>query len=551
MKYRVQEFRSVQRGRTYKYLWLGYSYRNDKGTPTFKCLYNLTSLPEAVVQNIKLALSFDGQVASQAEQVEFISSTPIGAEAVAFHFAEQLGIVDALHCLPELYRKLVLSLVLDRVVEAFPHSRKSLFENMPGSGLARVCGLDNEDLKLQRMYYALDHLFPRQDTIEQYLFKRSCPDRSRMFLYDITSSYFEGNACALAAFGYNRDNKKGKKQIVIGLLADNNGCPISVEVFEGNTSDQSTVLDRIDSMRRKFGIEEMIFIGDRGMLTRARRNDLTAEEYKKIRYITALGRKEFLKFVEDDKHPLQLSLFDREKLIEVEHEGIKYVLSYNPDLEERNRKDREAMMEKTENHLKGIANSVLKGRLCKEKLIAKRLFSKVDKWECAKFFEVEYGERSFSYRRRDDLIESYGAMDGFYVFTTDAVELNAEETRAEYRRLQEVEQAFRTMKSTDIFMRPIRLWNTERVKAHIFICMLAYMIVWKTRKELAEFLKPENELQTSIQTAWQTLAEIQIGKIKIGERIHEQLSQPENTCKKLLRLAGMTMSKIGKRFLCV
>ena len=164
---------------------------------------------------------------------------------------------------------------------------------------------------------------------------------------------------------------------------------------------------------------------------------------------------------------------------------------------------------------------------------------------------MEYGERSFSYRRRDDLIESYGAMDGFYVFTTDAVELNAEETRAEYRRLQEVEQAFRTMKSTDIFMRPIRLWNTERVKAHIFICMLAYMIVWKTRKELAEFLKPENELQTSIQTAWQTLAEIQIGKIKIGERIHEQLSQPENTCKKLLRLAGMTMSKIGKRFLCV
>ena len=551
MKYRVQEFKSVQKGRTYTYTWLGYSYRNEKGTPTFKCLYNLTALPEGVIQNIKYALSFDGQVTNQLDQVEFVNAVPIGAEAVAFHFAEELGIVNALDCLPELYKKLVLSLILDRVVEAFPHSRKSLFENLPGSGLSRVCDLDDEELKLERMYYALDHLHPQQNTIEQYLFKRNHSDRSRMFLYDITSSYFEGNSCALEAFGYNRDHKQGKKQIVIGLLADNNGCPISVEVFEGNTSDQTTVLGRINSIREKFGIDEMVFIGDRGMLTKARRNDLTANEYQKIKYITALGRDEFVQFVEDDKHPLQLSLFDRTKLVEVEYEGIRYVLSYNPDLEERNHNDRDKMIEKTEKLLKTIESSVLKGRLCKEKLIAKRLFSKVNKWKCAKFFEIEYGERRFSYRRKDELIESYRAMDGFYVFTSDVLEMDAEETRTEYRRLQEVEQAFRTMKSTDIFMRPIRLWNTERVKAHIFVCMLAYMIVWKARKELADFLKPENKLQISIQTAWQTLAEIQIGKIKIGDNIHEQLSQPEGQCKKLLKLAGLTIAALSKKFLHV
>ena len=142
MKYRVQEFKSVQKGRTYTYTWLGYSYRNEKGTPTFKCLYNLSTLPEGVIHNIKYALSFDGQVSNPVDHVEFINAVPIGAEAVAFHFAEELGIVNALDCLPELYKKLVLSLILDRIVEAFPHSRKSLFENLPGSGLSRVCDLD-------------------------------------------------------------------------------------------------------------------------------------------------------------------------------------------------------------------------------------------------------------------------------------------------------------------------------------------------------------------------------------------------------------------------
>ena len=549
MKYRVQQFKKTQHGKIYHYSWIGYSYRTAKGTPTFKRVASLAGLPPEAVKAISNSLSSNGESSDTNIKVEFLSAIPLGAEAVAHHFADELGILDALACLPERDRKVVLALILDRVVEAFPHSRKSLFENLPGSGLSRVCGLDDEDIKLEQMYYALDHLFPCQDTIEHYLFKRNHPNQSRMFLYDITSSYFEGNACPLEAFGYNRDHKQGKKQIVIGMLTDQAGCPVSVEVFEGNTSDQSTVMDRIDSMRKKFGIEEMVFIGDRGMLTRARRNDLTAREYEKIKYITALSRDEFTRFVEDDDHPLQLSLFDRTRLVQVSHDGINYVLSYNPELEERNCADRDRMLEKTEAVLKGIEASVQKGRLRQEKLIAKRLFSKFDKWKCARFFDVDYGEGRFSYRRKDELIESYRAMDGFYVFTTDILDISAEQTRDEYRGLQQVEQTFRTMKTTDIFMRPIRLWNPERVKAHIFVCMLAYMIIWKARHKLAEFTEPQGDLRVSLQTAWSKLGELQIGKIKLGDEVHEQLSQPEAQCRQLLKLAGLSASAISKSFL--
>jgi transposase len=392
------------------------------------------------------------------------------------------------------------------------------------------------------MYLSLDKLKSCQDTIEQYLFKQRKVTADRMFLYDITSSYFEGDSCPLEEFGYNRDGKKGKKQIVIGLLTGDDGCPVSVEVFAGNTSDQTTVLARIDSMRKNFGIDEMVFIGDRGMLTRARRKDLQTDEYEKVKYISALSKQEFEQYLEDDAHPLQLSLFDREKLVEIEHEGMRYVLSFNPELEEQNRKTRSRLIEKTAEHLEGIKRSVGAGRLKDRDKIAKRLYSCLDKWNAARFFKVEYDTGKFNYEQNEEKIKAYESTDGFYVITTDVVNITTEEIRTKYKSLQMVEQAFRTMKSTDLFLRPIRHWNANRVKAHIFVCMLSYMIIWQARRVFSDFLEPDNELRVSLRTVWNKLNKIQIGKIKIGETICEQLNPVTDDVKKILKAASVSLN---------
>lgn len=542
MKLRVQKFKKMQNGKTYFYPWIGYSYRNEKGTPTFKRMVSLANLPAKEVEAIKAVLSIEGKVTDNIFKVSFLDALPIGAEFAAFRLAEELGITKALECLPEKDAKLISAMVLNRVIEPFPMSKKALFENLPDSGLERILALETENIKLGNMYFALDKLQFYKNNIEEFLFDYRKINNSRMFLYDITSSYFEGNSCPLEAFGYNRDGKKGKKQIVIGLLTDDNGYPISVEVFAGNTADQTTVIDRIDSMRERFGIDEMVFIGDRGMLTKARRNDLQSEDYEKVKYISALSRSEFTKFLDDDNHPLQLSLFDQQNLVEVEKDGIRYVLSFNPELENESRETRGRLIEKTAEKLEGIKKSVITGRLKERDKIAQRLYRWQDKWGAGRFFEVDYDEGKFEYKLAEEKVNDYAKIDGFYVLTSDVVDLSTEEVRAKYKSLQMVEQAFRTMKTTDLFMRPIRHWNAERVRAHVFLCMLSYMIIWKARQVFADFLEPEDELRISLRTIWTKLKKLQIGRIKIGNKVHEQLGVISNETRKILKKAGVSLS---------
>ena len=544
MKLRVQKFKKMQNGKTYFYPWIGYSYRNERGTPTFKRMVSLANLPDKEVEAIKAVLSIEGEVTDNILKVSFLDALPIGAEFVAFRLAEELGITKALECLPEKDAKLISAMILNRVVEPFPMSKKALFENLPGSGLERILELETGNIKLEDMYFALDKLQPCKNNIEKFLFDYRKINNSRMFLYDITSSYFEGNSCPLEAFGYNRDGKKGKKQIVIGLLTDDSGCPISVEVFAGNTSDQTTVMERIDSMRERFGIDEMVFIGDRGMLTKARRNDLQSEDYEKVKYISALSRSEFTKFLDDDDHPLQLSLFDRQSLVEVEKDGIRYVLSFNPELENESRETRKRLIEKTAEKLEDIKKSVTSGRLKDRDKIAKRLYCWQNKWGAGRFFKVDYNEGEFEYKLDEEIVEDYAKIDGFYVLTSDVVELSTEEVRTKYKSLQMVEQAFRTMKTTDLFMRPIRHWNAERVRAHVFVCMLSYMIIWRARQVFAEFLEPEEELRISLRTIWKKLEKVQIGRVKIGNKVHEQLGVISGEIKKILKKAGASL--VGK-----
>lgn len=559
MKRKVKYFKRVRNGRTYYYPWVGYSFRNHNGNPDFKREINLSALPEAEVAAIDTVLRCGGQAAGSMEEVEFLDSVSFGAEWTALRIAEQLGIVDQLERLDEKHREAILCMVLDRVVNPKPYSKSALFESLPGSGLERVVAPGGTELKLHDLYIALERLHEAQSAIQRGLFKAK-PRPQRMYLYDITSSYLEGCCCPLADFGYNRDGKKGKMQIVIGLLTDAEGLPVAVEVFEGNTSDQTTVMGQIDKLRCEFGIDEMVFIGDRGMLTRPRRADLQDEDYERIKYITALTRDEMFGFLDNQDHPLQMGLFDRHNLVEIEHDGVRYVLCFNPEKEQEDRTRRLELIAKTEEKLEMIRRNVEAGNWRREKVIAARLHRWLNRWGMARFFTVDYGEGRFEYRRDHDTVRAYEAVDGCYVIVSDtsADELSTEQVRDRYKSLALVEQAFRSMKSTDLQLRPLRHWTPERVKGHVFMCMLAYMIVWRARRLFRPLLAAdaaEAERQTtttaddrqsvqgtSLRRVWDRLREIKIGTIRIGTRTHQQLKPLTNDLKSMLNSAGASIT---------
>ncbi|MFA6998430.1 MAG: IS1634 family transposase [Victivallaceae bacterium] len=332
-----------------------------------------------------------------------------------------------------------------------------------------------------------------------------------------------------------------------------------MEVFSGNTSDQTTVMNKIDTMRREFKINEMIFVGDRGMLTAARRNDLQEAEYEAVKYISALTRREFFEFLDDQDHPLQLTLFDKKNLVEVSHEGVRYVLSFNPDKELEDRQVRLRLIAKTQEKLEMIQRNVENGNWKEEKVIAKKLHAWINKWRMARFFTVEYSKGRFSFSRNEEIIEKYEAIDGFYVITSDVVEevLDTANLRFRYKSLIQVEQAFRSTKTTELFILPIRHWNPERVKGHIFLCMLSYLIIWKARKLFAGIISGEPAGEATKQTdchslriIWERLNQwMQIGKLKINGETKEQLNPLTNEAKKILELAGASLTKKRKEYL--
>jgi len=551
----VKWIRQRKKGKTYSQPWIGYNYRNKNGTPDFRREVSLKEMSKGQVEKIDAALRGDGS-SGEPTGVEFLGSVGIGGFWAAYRIADELGIIEQIGRLNEKFHFPVLCMILDRVVQPLPHSKLSLWESLPGSALARVVAPGGAKVQLYEVYQSLEALYGLQKEIQQSLYNnRETADS--MYLYDITSSYFEGYSCPLAEFGYNRDGKKGKKQIVVGLLTDSEGRPLAIEVFSGNTSDQTTVMNKIDDMRKDFGIDEMIFVGDRGMITAARRADLTDDQYEAVKYVSALTRKEFFRFLDDQDHPLQLSLFDREKLIEISHEGIRYVLSFNPEKERKDQRTRLRLIEKTSEKLKMIERNVENNRWKREKVIAKKLHAWLNKWNMARFFDFEYGEGRFSFSQNDEKIKKYEAIDGFYVITSDVVEekLDTEELRARYKSLIQVEQAFRTMKTTDLFVRPIRHWNPDRVRGHVFLCMLSYLIIWQARLAFADFIsaEPVGKEQSqddchSLRIIWERLNQwVQIGTVSINGETGEQINPLSAKAKRILKAANAALTEKAKK----
>ena len=462
MKLRVAYAKRRYKDKVYVTPLVVTSYRDENGTARNRTILSLANMPDLIVKLIDEGLKrgdtsvLDEYVPTQA--IQFTNAISVGPAFVALSLLKQLGIFDALlSFLPQQQAVAILNIVTERVIAPKPLSvmaQQRRFEREP---LSLLLGVSRAPA-LKTWYGALAALERRREAMLQELFARNHAPGD-LYLYDITSSYFEGDKCPLAAFGYNRDQKKGKKQVVLGVICDQDGCPVWIDVFKGNTTDQTTVKQQLLNLKNKLGLENFTFVGDRGMLTHARIEELEREGWwEEFCYITALRRQEMMTLVEDESHPIQLELFDHQRLAEVEHEGTRYVLCHNPQRKQRDYETRLRLLALTEGKLKSLYDNVQAGRLKKKDVIMRRLYRWLNHWNMEHFFEVTAAEGKFHYARREKEIERYARLDGCYVIRSNAPRehQSTKEVLDRYKDLKYVEQAFRTMKTTDIQTRPIR-----------------------------------------------------------------------------------------------
>jgi transposase len=470
------------------------SYR-EGGKVKNRTLANLSSLPIEQIQLIRRVLKNEKLVPAQ-DAFEIKRGHPHGHVAAVLGMLRKLGLDHWLDPQPSRQRRLVEAMIVARVL--VPASKLATARLLAKATAASSLGtiLEVEKLDEDDLYEALDWLLKRQPVVERKLAHKHLQDGC-LVLYDLTSTYYTGRCCPLARFGHSRDGKKRFPQIVFGLLCNRDGCPVAVEVFEGNTSDSKTVAAQIEKLRTKFGLKRLVLVGDRGVLTSARiEKDLSTVEG--LQWITALRAPTIRKLAEDGI--IIMSLFDERELAEVtspDFPGERLVVCRNPFLaDERTRKRRE-LLDATEKKLAEVVAAVRRKRkpLRGKAQIALRVGKFINRHKVGKHFILKIGAKRFSYRRDEARIAEEAALDGIYVLRSNIPreDLGAEETVMSYKGLGGVEQAFRSFKSIDLKVRPIFHRSVGRVRAHIFLCMLAYYVEWHMRQKLAELLFDEDD----------------------------------------------------------
>ncbi len=456
-----------------------------------RTLANLSKLPDDVIDNLRIVLKGGVAVENYGDAFTIVRSLPHGHVAAVLGTLNKIGFKELIEREPSRNRSLIEAMIVARILE--PRSKlataRGLHRETCFSSMSRFLGLESADE--DELYEALDWLLERQEKIENELAKKHLGEGA-LVLYDISSTYFEGKSCPLAHYGYSRDKKKGKLQIVFGLLCDKQGCPIAVEVFEGNTKDDTTFGHQIEKVRNRFGISRVIWIGDRGMITQARINE-DIKPRKGLDWITALTGSQIRKLVEQEA--IQLGLFDQRNLVELEsssYPGERLMACRNPLVAEAAQVKREELLQATEKELEAIvaATNREKRALKGADKIGLRVGKVINRYKVGKFFNIEISETSFSYSRKIDTLSQEAALDGLYVIRTsvEAETLDAPETVRAYKSLSQVEQAFRSYKTVDLKVRPIYHHLENRVRAHVFLCMLAYYVEWHMRQALAPVL---------------------------------------------------------------
>ena len=479
------------------------SYRDEEGRSQKRTLANLSKLPRDMIDTLKAVLKGGTVVGTGPQELEVERSLPHGHVAAALGMIRKIGldrlILGAAKD-PASRRccDLVVAMVVDRLIA--PRSKlgfvRAIDEETAVSSLGAVLHLGR--VKEREAYEALDWLLERQGRVENGLARRHLED-GVLVLYDVSSSYFEGRCCPLARYGHSRDHRKDRPQIVYGLLCTREGLPIAVEVFDGNTADPSTLSAQIEKVKDRFRISRLVLVGDRGMITSARiRDELRPAN---LDWITCL-RAPAVQALAAENGPLQLSLFDDRDLAEISapdmFPGERLIACRNHDLATERARKREDLLAVTERELARIEAKVRRRNapLRDAAEIGLAVGAVLNKRKMAKHFVVTIRDGHLSWHRRLDQIEAEARLDGIYVIRTSmpAEHLNAAEAVQAYKDLSHVERAFRSLKSVDLEIRPIRHWTADRVRAHVFLCMLAYHVEWLLREALAPLLFHDTDL---------------------------------------------------------
>lgn len=487
----VAEIKKIYKGKRHVTTLVRRTFRDGKKV-RHETISNISGLPRDLIQSIKVRLKSGLPLVGADEQFIIQRSLPHGNVAAVPGTMKKLGMEKLLAHRPCRERQLVLAMIADRVLS--PGSKLSCSNGLCAATAQNTLAeeLKLGDVDVHELYDAMDWLLDAQARIESKLAKRHLEDGS-LVLFDVSSSYCEGRKSWLRQHGYSRDHRGDRPQVVYGLLCDRDGRPIAVEVFPGNTADPAAFTSVVEKVRKRFDLRRVIFVGDRGMITSARiREDLV--EIDGFDWVSAL-RSDGIRKLAEAGH-IQRSLFDETDLVEIEDEdnfpGERLVVCRNPLLADERARKREELLQATEAKLDAIVKATqrTKNRLKGEDEIALRVGRTIDKYKMRKHFELTITDDSFLYSRREDSIAAESSLDGLYVVRTSVTPevMDADTVVRTYKSLSQVERAFRSLKTVDLHIRPIYHSKDDRIKAHVFLCMLAYYVEWHMRESLREVL---------------------------------------------------------------
>ncbi len=465
------------------------SYR--EGTRVRKrTLANLSALSAEQVDAIRRTLKGE-RLVPVAELFEIVRSRHHGHVQAVRAAMKQLRFESLVASRPSRERDLIVAMVIARILE--PASKLATTRWWHTTTLAEASGVvdaDEDDL-----YAALDWLITRQEHIEKKLAGRHLKEGG-LVLYDLSSSYFEGTTSPLGALGYNRDGKSGKLQVNYGLLTDPRGRPVAVSVFEGNTGDPKTLMPQVEKLQKTFAIEQLVLVGDRGMISQKQINELKQKDG--VDWITALRTGAIRKLVDDGQ--IQLGLFDQRNLFEITHPdfpGERLVACRNPQLALLRANKRQSLLQATSKELEKVRAMISRGKIKGKDAIGVRVGKVVDKYKMSKHLVLDIRDDAFDFHLDEDKVSAEAALDGIYVVRTSvpAQLMPTDDVVRSYKMLSHVERAFRSLKTIDLEVRPIRHRLEDRVKAHIFLCMLAHYVVWHMIESWRELLFCDEDQQ--------------------------------------------------------
>jgi transposase len=511
----------------------------------------ITGVDLDTLRLVQGALRGDVLPMSDPASMRILSTKEFGGSAALLALARDLGLDCMLYSKPNLpWVKDVLAMIVGRIL--FQGSKLALSQITHSSALWELCGVEGEVDVDEHCYAAMDRLLERQEAIQKSLAKKHL-NHGALVLYDITSTYFEGEYehSELVKFGYNRDGKRGYEQVVIGLLTNAQGCPVAVEVFPGCTKDASTVERKVRELRERYGVKQVVMVGDRGMITQSTEEKLQAmADADQLRIISALTHRELVQLLERNGH--QPELFDDREIVEIRDEqepGKRFCLCRNPQSAARETQTRKELLARTEAELQRISQRKTKA---KSETIGAQVGRLLAKTKMGKFIQWSVEEGRLQWSVKSEAVAAEQAFDGCYVIKTTVASssMTAQEVVKAYKSLGQVEQAFRHMKSVSLEIRPVHHKTDERIKAHVFLCMLAYYVLWHLMERLAPLgavqseeialgQRERKERDVTVANILARLKAIQRCEVAMGETRFRQVSEVDAQQEQILKLLGV------------